>query len=444
MTINCLRVAGSVAKLHEDVLQGYRVRVYLQEDAQAEHGRLIELDAVSASVDGTEVTGSAYIFHSSVLGHSTWVKIVVTTASDVTEASVTPDFVTQQTTKMVIVWYVQIQNAVCNPVNPLPMNGIFHVVSHEHGHLTAYDVSTVRSNSLGIYGHGLYVSDGKPSVDIRFSLRKLDFYDGTERVAWVDPISKEGDSLMESSSWKESITFGHNCYKLVLDTSDSTKKNSTLALRRSLQSGKRIVVSAECYDKEDFTHYVTMAERVVVTGSTAEPQLVTAHVRGGVTYISSTLAWTDMSVNSEGIVWVDGKNASCSNVMFYAEMINKSRVLTIKGHEDVAAEHEEEIRRNVFNGLLPRLLLQPWSGNLEYFNIESAEIKPDLSVWLRSYRYVTKVTPDYGFHVFTFDVLRCEYSHEVHSLTATLHRPPPEGTAAYLITLFFDKTIDPL
>ena len=79
------------------------------------------------------------------------------------------------------------------------------------------------------------------------------------------------------------------------------------------------------------------------------------------------------------------------------------------------------------------------ANDLEFFNIEYAEVKDGWTVWLRSYRYGTRLQKSVGFTVSLFDVLQCRYAIEVNDLWGTIYQLLCPGTQAILMSVFFKE-----
>ncbi|GFR73117.1 hypothetical protein ElyMa_003858400 [Elysia marginata] len=431
---------GTVQDLGAKVLNGNTIRVLIHQDYGINTGRLIDLDSVYVSADGNQVIGSAYIYQSSTLGESTFTKIEVNTNSEVKEVSIVSGVVSTSTVTMMITWFVNSSVKSCQPGTPPPLASPSRVLSSGVDGATAYGACSVRKVfGFNVFGTCLFVSQGRWSPSLDFSLRKIDYDTEVEKVTKVDPFTGLGGNLETSSTWEETSIFADNCFDLVLDTSSSAWTDEKVTLIGILQNGHTIVVSATCFDPDALAEVsLVMEVETVAVIDNAQEQKITAFVKNFASYSGNTLNWAGVTANSEGTVQRDGDNLTCTYVHFFADQSQEFYKLTITTGIGLSPDENDLLLNYVSNGYTPRLLVQGGSGDMRYFNIEFAEIKGHDMIWLRSYRILTKPesTPHTVFHVYTFDVLNCRYFYEVNDMEQTITQP--FAASAQSMTLFFE------
>ncbi|RUS88261.1 hypothetical protein EGW08_003963 [Elysia chlorotica] len=432
--IDGVAVQGSVPSVYGKILHGSKIRVYIQHGQNPDHGLFIELDSAVGLAQGNEVIGSAYIFQMDS-ARSLWKKIVVDGAGRITESTIKDGSVSQATIRAPVFWYSQDFNGRCEAQRPPLYGGTARVVSYGHENETGYDLFSARAPEYAPQGFGLFISDAQHTGDLRFSLRAMNIAFESEENAWVDPLSSEGELLSTSPTWKESSSWVDNCFDSVLDTSDPRDSEGIHVLLRVLNNGSRILINADCHYDGILISFMSTAERVVVSGTA-----LTAYLKGDVTYSDGTLDVAEMTVNEMGTVQRNRQVVNCLYAGFFAETTVKKFQIVKEKDIELTPIEDQRIRERLASGHLPRLKLETISGGLEYYQIESAEIQSDASLWFKSYRQAAfnAYQAFASFNVYTFDFTHCQYSHEVSSLDKTDQWPVIRDTYAKAMTLYFE------
>ncbi|GFO10651.1 hypothetical protein PoB_003715600 [Plakobranchus ocellatus] len=429
---------GSVAELYQEVAEGAKVRVLVEDISGSSASQLYNLDCVNATVDGSVVVGTAYTYHSDVIGQSTWVKVDVSTSSELTELRTNVSGFFQIQATMKITWFIRSVPHFYEDGPSVMFTTVLHVVTKFEDVLLSYRLYSITALQSSHLGLGIYIP-GKEAGVMMLSLREIDMGSEhtTERVANIDSFTGYGEGFETDTTVIDNIISPDFCFYFVLDALSTNGEGSLSDIMESLQNGARIVVSYVCYDADsmDYKSYTEEAERVKFTSKLYGKPLVKVFVKGEAIYKEPTLHFRVFTFDSQGTVQMNGHNQSCSAVYFFADNRTRAGRFSVNKNGTVLEGFKTQVLDWMHSGKMPRLMMQTKIDTFEYFDIEFAEIKRNYDLWLRSYRYAIEQSP--GFSVFTFDVWSCRYSLEENALIETINQPVLSNTALKM-TLYFE------